>query len=62
MPPHAMNIDIKLQFQPTDMVPGENGRKWMRDVLLHGGKADDRGYSLTDCLLRRDEGAMLMRR
>ena len=27
-----------------------------RDVLLHGGKTDARGFSITDCLLRRDEG------
>ena len=53
---NARTVDIKLKFDPTDMTPGAKGRKFRRDVLLHGGKTDARGFSITDCLLRQDEG------
>ena len=55
---NARTVDIKLKFDPTDMTPGAKGRKFRRDVLLHGGKTDARGFSITDCLLRQDEGAV----
>ena len=56
---NARSIDIKLKFDPTDMTPGAKGRKFRRDVLLHGGRTDARGYSITDCILRQDEGALV---
>ena len=58
MPP-ARNIDIKLLFDPCDMTPGPSGRKFRRDLLLASGKTDTRGWSLADCFLRIDEGAVL---
>ena len=45
---NARTVDIKLKFDPTDMTPGAKGRKFRRDVLLHGGKTDARGFSITD--------------
>ena len=47
-------MDIKLSFEQYDMTPGAGGRKFLRNLLLHGGKADAHGYSLADCLLRSD--------
>ena len=59
MTPAARNVDIKLKYDPTDMVPGAAGRIWVRDTLLTAGSADTQGYSLADCLLRRrDMGAV----
>ena len=49
MPP-AYNVDIKLSFPQFDMTPGSEGRKFRRNLLLHGGKADSHGFSLADCL------------
>ena len=54
----SRTIDIKLMFEQTDMVPGPKGRIFRRNVLLHGGTTDDRGYSYSDHLLRQDEGAL----
>ena len=52
------NVDIKLQFEQTDMTPGPAGRVFMRNVRVHGGKiVDDHGESLADCLMRQDAGA-----
>jgi hypothetical protein len=50
-------VDVKIKFEQTDMVPGPAGRQFQRNLLLHGGESDKRGYSHTDCLLRLDEGA-----
>ena len=50
-------IDIKVAFEIYDMVPGPAGRKFRRNLLLHGTKADERGYSIADTYLRIDEGA-----
>jgi hypothetical protein len=44
----SMTIDIKLRFQPTDMTPGPDGRRFQRDLLNLGGKSDNRGYSYAD--------------
>ena len=41
---NARTVDIKLKFDPTDMTPGAKGRKFRRDVLLHGGRTDARGF------------------
>jgi hypothetical protein len=54
----SMTIDIKLRFQPTDMTPGPDGRRFQRDLLNLGGKSDNRGYSYADTFLRLDEGAV----
>ena len=47
-------MDIKLAFEQYDMTPGASGRRFLRNLLLHGGKADTHGYSLADCFLRSD--------
>jgi len=41
------------------MIPGPKGRVFRRNCLVHGGKADSRGFSIADCFLRRDEGAVV---
>ena len=56
---NARTVDIKVKFDPTDMTPGAKGRKFRRDVLLHGGKTDAPGFSITACILRQDEGAVV---
>ena len=40
----SRTIDIKLSFEQYDMTPGAAGRKFMRNLLLFGGKADARGF------------------
>ena len=54
----AHTVDIKLSFQQFDMTPGQAGRVFRRNLLTLGGKTDANGYSLADCFLRVDEGAM----
>ena len=52
MPP-AMTVDIKIEFEQTDMIPGPAGRIFRRNCLMHGGKTDAAGYSYADTLLRQ---------
>jgi hypothetical protein len=59
IPPAAHTVDIKISFEQTNMIPGPKGRVFRRNCLVHGGKADSRGYSIADCFLRRDEGAVV---
>ena len=59
MPP-AINMDIKVSFELFDMTPGSKGRRFMQNLLLHGGGfVDDRGFSYADTFLRMDEGAVV---
>ena len=53
------SVDIKLSFERYDMTPGPAGRRFRRNLLMHGGRANARGYSFADAFLRRDEGAVL---
>ena len=55
MPP-AVNMDIKVSFELFDMSPGEKGKQFIRNLMVHGGVADDRGFTYADCLLRIDHG------
>jgi hypothetical protein len=57
MPP-AINVDLKVSFELFDMEPGSKGRMFIRNLLLHGGHADARGFSYADTYLRQDEGAI----
>ena len=41
------------------MVPGPAGRDWRRDTLLHGNSTDGFGFTLSDCLRRVDDGAVV---
>ena len=59
MAPASRNVDIKLAFEQFDGLPGPECRRFRRNLIQCGGKADVRGYSLADCLLRQDEGAFL---
>ncbi len=34
----SRTMDIKLSFEQFDMTPGAGGRKFLRNLLLHGGK------------------------
>ena len=58
MPP-AVNMDIKVLFETYDMTPGATGKRFVRNLLIHGGKADARGFTYADCFLRIDEGAVV---
>ena len=57
MPP-AVNIDLKVSFELYDMEPGAKGRQFIRNLLLHGGRSDARGFSFADTFLRQDEGGI----
>ena len=57
MPP-VYNVDIKLAFEQFDMTPGQAGRKFRRNLMLHGDKADAHGFSLADTFLRLDAHAV----
>ena len=52
------NVDLKVSFELFDMEPGSKGRTFIRNLLLHGGHADARGFSYADTYLRQDEGAI----
>jgi hypothetical protein len=47
-------MDIKIQFDQFDMLPGPAGKRFQRNLLLHGGKTDSQGYSISDCFLHMD--------
>ena len=53
----TFNVDIKLSFE-FDMTPGAEGRKFRRNLVLHGGKADAHGFSIADTFLRIDSHAV----
>ena len=50
--------DIKLAFEQYDMTPGNPGRRFRRNLLIHGTKSDEAGFSVADTLARSDEGAV----
>ena len=52
------NVDIKLQFEQFDMMPGPTGKRFQRNLLIHGGKSDTQGFSISDCFLRVDAFAV----
>ena len=55
----ARTIDVKLSFDRFDGIAGPACRIFRRNLLQCGGRADDRGYSIADTLLRQDEGALV---
>ena len=55
----ARTIDVKLSFDRFDGIAGPACRIFRRNLLQCGGRADDRGYSIADCLQRQDEGALV---
>ena len=57
--PVTRTQDIKLSFEQYDGLPGPDCRRFRRNLIQCGGKTDARGYSIADCLLRQDEGAVL---
>ena len=54
------NVDINLLFPQFNMLPGPAGKRFQRDLLLHGGKTDTQGFSISDCFLRIDAGESLL--
>ena len=56
--PVVHNVDIKLSFDQFDMTPGSAGRKFRRNLLLHGGRSDAHGFSMADAFLRLDAHAV----
>ena len=55
----SRTIDIKALFQLYNCKPGPGARVFRRNALQLFSKTDARGWSLADCLERRDEGAVL---
>ena len=55
----APTVDVKYDFTPYDCTPGDPWDVFSADLLRHGTKTDDRGYSLADHLLGTDEGGPL---
>ena len=53
-----ITTDIKLSFEQYDMTPGNPGRRFRRNLLIHGTKSDEAGFSVADTLARSDEGAV----
>ena len=51
-----LTTDIKPSFEQYDMTPGNPGRRFRRNFLIHGTKSDEAGFSIADTLLREDEG------
>ena len=55
----ARTVELKYEFEPYDCIPSENAKRFRRNVLQHGSKADKFGYTLADTYLRRDQGAVV---
>ena len=52
-------VENKLFFTPFACQPGREAYDEFEENLLgHGGKSDDHGWSLADCLSRNDDGAV----
>ena len=52
-------VDVKLCFIQYDCKPGREGfERFQQDLVTHGGSCDDQGWSLTECLMRQDDGAL----
>ena len=55
----ARTVDIKLLFDPYDCKPGRAGfDRFKQNLINHGGRSDELGWSLADCLLLEDDGAL----
>ena len=55
----AKTVDIKISFQTFNCQPGrEEYDKFERNLFAHGGTSDNEGWSLADCLMRTDDGAV----
>ena len=55
----SKTVDIKLQFPQYLCQPGrEEFDKFERNLYAHGGISDNEGWSLADCLMRTDDGAV----
>ena len=51
------NVDVKYDFTPYDCTPGEAYERYEQDLLNAGAlRADDRGWTLAECILGIDEG------
>ena len=55
----SKTIDIKIAFQQYNCQPGrEEYDRFERNLCAHGGASDAEGWSLADCLMRIDDGAV----
>ena len=55
----SKTVDIKLQFPQFLCQPGrEEFDRFERNLFAHGGISDNEGWSLADCLMRTDDGAV----
>ena len=55
----AKTVDIKISFPTYNCQPGrEEYDRFERNLLAHGGASDNEGWSLADCLMRIDDGAV----
>ena len=55
----SKTIDIKISFQQYNCQPGrEEYDRFERNLFAHGGISDAEGWSLTECLMRTDDGAV----
>eukprot|EP00900_Chrysochromulina_parva_P012988 jgi/Chrpa1/21690/Chrysochromulina_OHIO_Genome00028089-RA len=55
----SKTIDIKIAFPQYNCQPGrEDYDRFERNLHAHGGATDAEGWSLADCLMRTDDGAV----
>ena len=55
----SKTIDIKIAFPIYNCQPGrEEYDRFERNLCAHGGASDAEGWSLADCLMRIDDGAV----
>ena len=52
-------VEPTREFEPFDCIPSDRAKRFRRNLLQHGSKADKFGYTLADCFLRRDQGAVV---
>ena len=55
----ARTTNVKLQSDRFNGIAGPAARTFRRSLIQRGSKPDDRGFSIADCLLREDEGALV---
>ena len=55
----ARMVEPTKEFEPFDCIPSDRAKRFRRNLLQHGSKADKFGYTFADCFLRRDQGAVV---
>ena len=44
----ARTVEIKYDFEPFDCIPSDKAKRFRRNLLQHGSKADKYGYTFAD--------------